>query len=84
MVWSGDGSFGERVASLCCECYTRRVGKKGKPQAGKAWTLLAAVVMTTDRDGQGESNPTVPYRRSGSRGGGGGRRTPLPPILGTP
>eukprot|EP00668_Euglena_longa_P001086 GGOE01001297.1.p1 GENE.GGOE01001297.1~~GGOE01001297.1.p1 ORF type:complete len:405 (-),score=51.85 GGOE01001297.1:530-1705(-) len=37
-------SFGDRVAQLCLEHYTREVPKKGKPQ-GKETTLFAAIVM---------------------------------------
>ncbi|KAK7469601.1 hypothetical protein BaRGS_00036391 [Batillaria attramentaria] len=37
-------NFGDKVARVCCDQYAQ-LPKKGKPQTGKEWTLLAAVVL---------------------------------------
>lgn len=44
VLWQEDEQFGSNIARSCCSLYSS-VGKKGKPQKGKEWTLLAAVVM---------------------------------------
>ena len=38
--------FADRVAELCYRRYAQ-LPKKGKPQEGKEWTLMAAVVLET-------------------------------------
>lgn len=48
-------SFADRIASLCLQKYSQ-IPKKGKPQRGKEWTLLAGIVMST---GLGKSNITL-------------------------
>ena len=42
--------FVDRVAGLCYKHYTQ-LPKKGKPQAGKEWMLMAAVVLQTSQGG---------------------------------
>ncbi|XP_077983128.1 tRNA-specific adenosine deaminase 1-like [Glandiceps talaboti] len=44
-------SFADTVASLCVEQYEKQLPKRGKPQSGREWTLLAAVCMTTNQGG---------------------------------
>ena len=39
--------FADRVAELCYRCYAQ-LPKKGKPQEGKEWMLMAAVVLETN------------------------------------
>ena len=51
MVWKDDADFGHKVAELCNTHYARVLGKTGKPQENKEWTLMAAVVMSTDHQG---------------------------------
>ncbi|XP_048576539.1 tRNA-specific adenosine deaminase 1 isoform X2 [Nematostella vectensis] len=46
--WCTDCDFASKVAQSCCDLYTK-LGKKGKPQTGKEWTLLAAVVQVLQR-----------------------------------
>ena len=41
--WRDDPDFANKVAKMCYRQYNR-LGKKGKPQEGKEWTLVAAVV----------------------------------------
>lgn len=50
VLWHEDSSFGTNVAKSCCSLY-RKIGKKGKPQHGKEWTLLSAVVQV-DQQGK--------------------------------
>ncbi|KAL8585753.1 hypothetical protein ACOMHN_040535 [Nucella lapillus] len=57
--WRGP-SFADKVAELCYQHYTR-LPKKGKPQPGKEWTLLAAVVL------QKNSGLTVVSMGTGSK-----------------
>ncbi|KFM76930.1 tRNA-specific adenosine deaminase 1, partial [Stegodyphus mimosarum] len=40
-------SFADEVANLCYEHF-KRLPKTGKPQQNKEWTLLAAVLMSTE------------------------------------
>ncbi|XP_078608657.1 tRNA-specific adenosine deaminase 1-like [Branchiostoma floridae x Branchiostoma japonicum] len=42
--------FADRIASLSCEHYVRRLPKKGKPVEGREWTLMATV-LKQDEDG---------------------------------
>ncbi len=35
----------DRIVDACVKCYNEKVRSKGKPQKGKEWTLLAAVVL---------------------------------------
>ncbi|XP_076448728.1 tRNA-specific adenosine deaminase 1-like isoform X2 [Babylonia areolata] len=42
-------SVADKIADLCYNHYTQ-LPKKGKPQEGKEWTLLAAVVLQDDSD----------------------------------
>ncbi|XP_045193542.2 tRNA-specific adenosine deaminase 1-like [Mercenaria mercenaria] len=49
MDWKADPDFGEKVAKLCVEKYDR-LGKTGKPQVGREWTLLAGVVMCIQKE----------------------------------
>ena len=51
MAWKDDADFGHKVAELCNTHYARVLGKTGKPQEKKEWTLMAAVVMSTDHQG---------------------------------
>lgn len=43
-LWYEDSCFGKNVAKSCFRLYDK-LGRKGKPQKGKEWTLLAAVVQ---------------------------------------
>ncbi|KAK6479981.1 tRNA-specific adenosine deaminase 1 isoform X1 [Huso huso] len=38
-MWSAD-----EIVSLCCEHYSTKLPRKGMPESGREWTLLAAVV----------------------------------------
>lgn len=38
-------SLANMVANLCCTHYKTKLSKKGKPQTGKEWTLLSAIVL---------------------------------------
>lgn len=49
--WQEDKNFANKVAQLCCEHF-KKLNKKGKPQVGNEWTLLAAIVLVQE---QGES-----------------------------
>ena len=42
--WQKDEQFAEKVAKLCFEHF-KNLSKKGKPQAKREWTLLAAIVL---------------------------------------
>ena len=37
--------FQHRIATLSHETYEKKVFKKGKPQKGKEWTLMAAILL---------------------------------------
>ena len=37
--------FQHRIATFSHEAYERKVFKKGKPQKGKEWTLMAAILL---------------------------------------
>ncbi|XP_070195560.1 tRNA-specific adenosine deaminase 1-like isoform X2 [Littorina saxatilis] len=50
-------SFADQVAAMCYKHYTQ-LPKKGKPQEGKEWTLLAAVVQQTEQ-GDGDELKVV-------------------------
>ena len=42
---SDDKTLGHQIANLVVNHYSHHVTKKGKPQSGKEWTLLSAVVL---------------------------------------
>ncbi|XP_038070034.1 tRNA-specific adenosine deaminase 1-like [Patiria miniata] len=44
-----DQDLASKVSSLCVRHYTEVLPKKGKPQASKEWTLLAAVVQVNEK-----------------------------------
>ena len=41
-----DEKFADKLASLCYQKYSK-LPKKGKPQKGKEWTIVAGILMTT-------------------------------------
>ena len=41
-----DTDFADKIASLCYKRY-KQLPKKGKPQKGKEWTVLAGIIMTS-------------------------------------
>ncbi|CAH1799538.1 unnamed protein product [Owenia fusiformis] len=43
-------TLADTIATVCCNHYRLTLTKKGKPQHGKEWTLLAAVVMEINND----------------------------------
>ena len=47
MSWKKDPTFQEKVSAVCQEHYKCQLSKKGKPQEGKEWTLLAAFVLSS-------------------------------------
>lgn len=47
MSWQKDEHFAVKVTELAYQHY-QKLPKKGKPQKGKEWTLLAAVVMSRE------------------------------------
>ena len=38
-------TFAEDIGRLCCNHYHNVLSKRGKPQAGKEWTFMAAIVL---------------------------------------
>lgn len=46
--WQEDERFANKVAQLCCEHF-KKLNKKGKPQVGHEWTLLAAIVLVREQ-----------------------------------
>ena len=46
--WFEDEAFANKVCELVFDNY-KRLGKKGKPVAGKEWTMLAAVVAVFEQ-----------------------------------
>lgn len=44
---TGDTNFANNIAWVCFDHY-KKLGKKGKPQHGKEWTHLAAIVQSGD------------------------------------
>lgn len=60
MTWRKDNDFADKVGELCIQHYSTKLTKKGKPQAGKEWTLMAAVVMATSDEGR-DLNTSVHY-----------------------
>ncbi|XP_070537738.1 tRNA-specific adenosine deaminase 1-like isoform X2 [Ptychodera flava] len=46
-MFTGNYEFADKVANTCMDHY-EHLPKKGKPQAGREWTLMAAVCMTKD------------------------------------
>uniref|UniRef100_A0A803T7I3 Uncharacterized protein n=1 Tax=Anolis carolinensis TaxID=28377 RepID=A0A803T7I3_ANOCA len=40
----------EAVAARCLEHYEARLPRRGKPQAGREWTLLAAVLKAEEEE----------------------------------
>ncbi|KAL9974640.1 hypothetical protein ACROYT_G011701 [Oculina patagonica] len=51
--WQEDEHFSNKVAHLCCEHF-KKLNKKGKPQEGHEWTLLAAIVLVREQDDNGK------------------------------
>jgi hypothetical protein len=49
MSWKTDAAFHQKVGELCDQHYTTRLTKRGKPQSGKEWTLMAAFVISTGK-----------------------------------
>ena len=47
--WCADEAFADKVCKLVHDNY-KRLGKKGKPVAGREWTMLAAVVAVFERE----------------------------------
>lgn len=47
---SNDQQFANRIAKFCVKHFSQTLPRKGKPQDGKEWTLLAAVVMTKSNE----------------------------------
>jgi hypothetical protein len=60
--WYEDEAFANKVCKLVYDNY-ERLGKKGKPVAGREWTMLAAVVAVFEQE-QGEG--TKIYGQSSS------------------
>ena len=52
MAWKNDVDFGHKVAGLCCSHYSEVLGKSGKPQGNKEWTLMSAIVLSTEIPGK--------------------------------
>ena len=48
MIENSNTTFADKVSSLCLQKYAK-LPKKGKPQKGKEWTLLAGIIIVTDR-----------------------------------
>ena len=49
--WFEDEGFANKICKLVYDNY-KRLGKKGKPLAGREWTILAAVVAVFDNGQQ--------------------------------
>lgn len=47
--WREDETFANRICKLVYDNY-KRLGKKGKPVAGKEWTILSAVVAVFEQE----------------------------------
>ncbi len=60
-------TFGHQIASLVVNHYSHQVSKKGKPQSGKEWTLLAAVVMQRKPNARTEAELKVVALGTGSK-----------------
>jgi len=43
--------FAQQVAKLCAEHYSKKLSKNGKPQRGREWTLMSAIVMASETEG---------------------------------
>ena len=41
--------FGNRIGQLCHEYFEKFVPNKGKPQAGKEWTVLSAIIQESGK-----------------------------------
>ena len=41
-----DSDFADKIAELCGQHYKESLCKKGQPQSGREWTLLAAVLQS--------------------------------------
>lgn len=53
MFWFEDSGFANGICKLVFEKY-KGLGKKGKPAVGREWTILAAVVVVFEQEGQGK------------------------------
>ena len=42
-MWQDDPDFANKATAMCYKHYAK-LGKKGKPQEGKEWTLVAAIL----------------------------------------
>ncbi|CAB3997591.1 tRNA-specific adenosine deaminase 1 isoform X1 [Paramuricea clavata] len=58
--WYEDEAFANKVCKLVYDNY-ERLGKKGKPVAGREWTMLAAVVAVFEQE-QGEGTKIHDYK----------------------
>ena len=45
-----DQNFADQVADHCYSCF-RNCSNQGKPRTGQEWTLVAAIVMTSSKQG---------------------------------
>ena len=53
MFWFEDPAFANKISTIVYGKY-RHLGKKGKPETGREWTTLAAVVGVFEKqEGQG-------------------------------
>lgn len=52
MFWFEDSGFANDICKLVYEKY-KGLGKKGKPAVEREWTILAAVVVVFEQEGQG-------------------------------
>ena len=48
VCWQKDGNFVPKVTELCYDHY-RKLGKKGKPQEGREWALVAAIICVEEK-----------------------------------
>ncbi|RDD47026.1 tRNA-specific adenosine deaminase 1 [Trichoplax sp. H2] len=65
-----DADFAERLGSLCLNFYRCKLKKSGKPQAGREWTVMAAIVKSEAvslRGSQAKNEMTVVAMGTGSK-----------------
>lgn len=57
-----DAVDADEIARLCYERF-KQLPRRGKPEPGREWTLLAAVVRVSrgDRSGQGATRSSIIY-----------------------
>ena len=51
MAWRNDINFARKVAELCCSHYSEVLSKAGKPHGNREWTLMSAIVLSTEIPG---------------------------------